>query len=982
EEAVKSLFSDETNSELASGLDQKKINNAQDLLNKVNNGTKKAELQKLIDLANKLLKLIRGTINIYTTPRPTNNLSAGISMGNGHDRQDFGIQLEKGTNIKVKQLNPNYNENLRLRLLADSSDKESSIEFNKTEVILEAKSLVVPFIDTPYDQMNDEKPIVEFSIEGSAKNLPIFTKETNMEQFKSHWNLFSGFALIKGDKFQTLLPNRDKSKAIEKNLLEVIDIYDNKIISYYNDLIGLSNNDSNLMHRSSERKYFYKADAKGPGYMYYGGEWAGQSDLTAFEYLSDGWGALHETGHGYEGSFMNRGLETSEVWNNLYGVMYEYKHKGKEIADKSGWLYDYGGKNRFEVSLKNDLFNKKTYNSLGLREKLIILSNILDKAGDKGMSNFYRNYRELAKNPEFKAEDYLLPDLLTTYWGEPNKYDFSPVFYSWGVTITPSVAKQVKDKSYSTVAHLAQVVPDDKMNEAIEKLTDDNRLSSVLSLVTNQEIQTLNLQSNITIKLKNPETFKEIGAVLKIYDGNSLYKEIPITEDTVTLKNMPNGVYSLDIGNSGYTESPYLFVKDSKEEVINLLNYEEVAESKVNSLLEDIGTEKVKSDVMQKDFDEVKQVIEALVPGEKKSQLEKKLNSIFESLQEVTLRGLGDWNFATMNVNSGVATIRTFAGEPHVYFSDTYASIQVIRKNETIYEREYNGNKKYDTSVKKITLEDGDTINIFHQEKDRYRVNHASLKSNNQTINLFSYIVNNGQIMLIENYFVKIQEKIDNLFSNESQTKLASGVTQNNIDEVKQLLDILSEETKKKELLELINKAQQLLNIDEITSIAPYNEGVSTFVTGTYSGKNVAFMRVEVNGEKKPLIRPTTPGSFSYYIRGLKTTDTVEYVLFDASYKEIARQTVTVSSGTSVAITNIDQYIEGTSSYVTGTYTGNNVAFMRVEVNGEKKPLIRPTTPGVFSYYVRGLKTTDIVEYVLFNASYKEIARQTVVVRQ
>ncbi|WP_275400167.1 toxin Cry1Ac domain D-VI-related protein, partial [Enterococcus faecium] len=228
-----------------------------------------------------------------------------------------------------------------------------------------------------------------------------------------------------------------------------------------------------------------------------------------------------------------------------------------------------------------------------------------------------------------------------------------------------------------------------------------------------------------------------------------------------------------------------------------------------------------------------------------------------------------------------------------------------------------------------------------------------------------------------------VETAVNELFTDETHSELASGVDQAKIDEVKAMVDNLPDSDKKTELQSLVQVAQELL--DTVTenpiTVNEYIEGRSSYVTGTYTVDNVAFMRVEVNGEKKPLIRPTTPGSFSYYIRGLKTTDTVEYVLFNASYKEIARQTVTVSSGTSVAITNIDQYIEGTSSYVTGTYTGvDNVAFMRVEVNGEKKPLIRPTTPGSFSYYIRGLKTTDTVEYVLFDASYKEITRQTVTV--
>lgn len=310
-------------------------------------------------------------------------------MGQGHDRQDLGIQLAKGATITIKQTNPNYTGNLSLRLLTNDSQTESAVDFSKRNVSLTAKALAVPFVDTPFNQANGEQPTIEFSVNGQSFTLPKYSKGANLANFKKEWNETNGYALIQGKRFQTFLPVLNKTEALNKNLKQVIDMYDNNIIGLYNELIGLSDNNPDPLNRSSERRYFYKADAHGAGGLYYGGLWAAETSTSADAWLSDGWGALHETGHGYQGSFMDRGMSVGEVWNNLYGVIYDYKHMGKAAADKNSWLYNYGYKSVLENRLKAVITSASPdFNSQDLRMKLIILSNFLDKAGNVGLQNF------------------------------------------------------------------------------------------------------------------------------------------------------------------------------------------------------------------------------------------------------------------------------------------------------------------------------------------------------------------------------------------------------------------------------------------------------------------------------------------------------------------------------------------------------------------------------------------------------------------
>ena len=741
---------------------------------------------------------------IYTTLYPANTANAGILMGQGHDRQDLGIQLAKGATITIKQTNPNYTGNLTLRLLTNDSQTESAVDFSKSNVSLTAKALAVPFVDTPFNQANGEQPTIEFSVNGQSFTLPKYSKGANLANFKKEWNETNGYALIQGKRFQTFLPVLNKTEALNKNLNQVIDMYDNNIIGFYNELIGLSDNNPDPLNRSSERRYFYKADAHGAGGLYYGGLWAAETSTSAEAWLSDGWGALHETGHGYQGSFMNRGMSVGEVWNNLYGVIYDYKHMGKAAADKNSWLYNYGDKSVLENRLKTVITSSSpNFNSQDLRMKLIILSNFLDKAGNVGLQNFYEQYRKLANTPGFHAEDYSLPDLLVENLGTPKKYDFSAVLTAWGLKVSENAKKQVKANGDALVAHLAQVVPDNKLNEAIQQLTQTNRLSSVLSLVTNQELSTLNLKSNVTLKFTDENLFD--GVKMRIMDGDKVYKEITLNKGLVVLNDMPNGVYSLELETTtGYLKNPYIFVRDNGMINIDLASYLKEASVAVNQLFENNSDVLIKPTIMQKDIDQVKKQVNALPESTQKQALLQKLTTAFNQLQELSLKGLGDSVFATLDVTHGIATLRTNAGQPHFYFTGQYAHITIKHGNNIIFDKDYIGNINQQAKVDTIHLQDGDTVIITHKEAGtRFAVNHPDLKPNNS--GTYYYVVEKGQLV-IDN-LTPVTNTVNQLFENNSDTLIKPTIMQKDIDHATKQVKTLPDSPQKQALLQKLTNA-------------------------------------------------------------------------------------------------------------------------------------------------------------------------------
>lgn len=168
----------------------------------------------------------------------------------------------------------------------------------------------------------------------------------------------------------------------------------------------------------------------------------------------------------------------------------------------------------------------------------------------------------------------------------------------------------------------------------------------------------------------------------------------------------------------------------------------------------------------------------------------------------------------------------------------------------------------------------------------------------------------------------------------------------------------------------------------KIASIYPYVEGKDNWVTGKYEGVAPAYIRVTVNGEKKPWVsfKATTDKTFKYYLPGLKGTDKVKVSLFNESYQEVAGQSMQVISVEKVEITSIDPYKPGVSSWITGKVTGTSAKYMQLVVNGQKQSLASSDdlANGTFSYYKAGLKQTDKAEIVLYDKNYQEVARKEV----
>ncbi|EMA6341612.1 M60 family metallopeptidase [Bacillus cytotoxicus] len=483
---------------------------------------------------------------IFSLEAPIWIFQAGITKGVFHDRQDLGFILQANTTLKVRQTNPNFKNELTLRLLSNDSKTEKSIQVGSKWVTVQADVPVVPFVDTPYDENG---ATIEYQVgsEQPQKPLPIYQEKGNESAFFKTWDQFDGeYALVKGTSFQLFVPKKDKESLRNlkdfQSLDELIHYYE-EIFTMYDSMIGLDG--SAPENKKGQNRYFLKADASGVGGAYYGHYWAANSTDSVDMWLGKlSWGTLHEIAHGYQAGFDNQGMYTGEVSNNLFGVQYQYSKYGKK-ADQIGWLFNYGKKESVEKNLYNAVIkNKKSYDALDLRQKLIMLTMAKQKAGNEAFTKMYQGYRKLASQFDF---DHSLPDLMNQYYSENSQLDFTPVFESWGLNLDATQAERNRAKGYEAVSSLAHIVPESRLAEARAIVDPEILINSNFEMVTNKEIAPLELKGNLHIHLHTNDINRVKGAKVQLKEGNRVIQETTIETADIHFKDVPNGVYTVEI---------------------------------------------------------------------------------------------------------------------------------------------------------------------------------------------------------------------------------------------------------------------------------------------------------------------------------------------------------------------------------------------------------------------------------------------------
>ncbi|WP_260444214.1 putative mucin/carbohydrate-binding domain-containing protein [Listeria rocourtiae] len=635
------------------------------------------------------LKVDAATIvekKLYTLENPTWMRTQGLSKGIDHDRQNLGVVLPKGATIEIRQTNASYTGSVTLELLNDDNQTESYATVSSSWVKVTVNSESVPFIKTTFTK---EAPVVEYKVSDTAVDLPIYNQGDNETAFFSKWDQSNaGFGLVGNKYIQILVPTRDKAylKKMDDftSINGLLDYYDT-LFETYNKLEGLSFTPEKATDKNIANRYFAKADKHGAGAAYYGGSYTAEtSDSVIGFWLKPGWGGLHEIGHGYQGNFMDDStFTTGEVWNNLYADSMQKKMLGTSYYN--GWLYA-GSVASIEANFENNVFaTKKPVNAWDLHSKLYMLTLMKDKAGDDAFTHFNQAYRA-ASNANTVPENAKLLDLMSKYFGQTSHYDFTAYLELVQGSMS---AQQEAENLYSgnkAVYPLAALLSGDNLKKARQ----DINLDSKWGLVSNNQLEKYKWSNTVTIQFTINDFTQLKGKTLRIKDGADVLREIQIITPTVTIKNMPVGIYSLDIptGVDRFYEpsTNYLAVSDR--------------ENMTNITMNELQT----SDI---------------------------------AAQKMIFKGLGDGVFAiaTIDPEKGSLNLNVTSSAPHSYFTNAYASIEVLNEQgQSVFKKVMNGNKT-ETGNFETTIKSGYTIKIMHQEPGRFSIQDAPSKLVNTSIN-------------------------------------------------------------------------------------------------------------------------------------------------------------------------------------------------------------------------------------------------------
>lgn len=194
-----------------------------------------------------------------------------------------------------------------------------------------------------------------------------------------------------------------------------------------------------------------------------------------------------------------------------------------------------------------------------------------DKAGDDSFTHFNQEYRKLANTPGFNTSDYKQFDLVSKAYGEISKLDFTPVIESFGGAMTSWQKEENRYKNYKPVAPLNEVVPTSQVSQIQQSL----KLETPLSLVTADDLAATGLKGDVTLNFKIDDFNQIKNETLYIMNGEKEVKKVVITNPTLSLGQLPVGIYTIYSTNSSnklYTlDSHYLKVKEANNNIT--LNY-------------------------------------------------------------------------------------------------------------------------------------------------------------------------------------------------------------------------------------------------------------------------------------------------------------------------------------------------------------------------------------------------------------------------
>lgn len=625
-------------------------------------------------------QVYRKAVSVLETGKKSQTL--GANRGISQARDSLGFIVPANTNLYIRQVKGNKAGNLRVNLVTNDGHYNKTATVNDKGAWTKIKTAIdsVAFIYMPRGLAKE--PQIEYYVENNlGKALPTYRKGWNQKLFERRWTEEdSSYAYIEGKDHALLIPKMDRHHIVNmknnkhmhqfKNLDELIHYYDD-MIAHYNKWTGL-NTDVNSVSFNNQSKYFIVANKHGGGLAYYSRDHVAANNPSAGYFLTKGWLALHEVGHGYDGIMTSDSrIPLGEVWNNIFANEYQ-----KNIEkSQGGWLYG-TNQRKYQAGIhKRMLQNNLKFDiqRATLKERLDFMTRMVRLTGIEGLTAMLQEVREEQSKKKVSAD---LPRWFSENWLAKNNANILAYFDLYNIPVTNELKDKIESLQQTYVYTLALLINNaEERQRYVKKLG----LATEYELVKSSDLADTKVKTNAAVNLQlNGHTLPK-GAVVKLIDGQRVVAEAKLQNDIAQFQNIRPGIYTV-------------FAPHSKGKALPSHTFVIVREGNANNIT-----------VSYPNIDEKQ--------------------SFYN--QRLALKGIGNREFVGINYNPGNAsvTVQKYAGIPHNYFNNEYAHIKIVKQNgEVVLDESIVGNRNLAANVQNFQLSYGDKIIVKHREPNSRRI--------------------------------------------------------------------------------------------------------------------------------------------------------------------------------------------------------------------------------------------------------------------
>ncbi|PTJ43048.1 Ig-like domain-containing protein [Staphylococcus simulans] len=611
--------------------------------------------------------------------------TARMQRGIYQARESLGLIVPQNKKLYIRQAQGSNEEDLRVDLMTNDRQTVRNATVSRdgswTQISTTMDSGAFVRIPTGLTK----KPVVEYYVEGDAGvTLPTYRKGGDKAAFDADWAARNtSYGYVDGDKIAFLVPNVDRERIANlgknpgqwgfKNLDDMIGYYED-VINHYDKWVGL-NDDINSVHYNVGQKYFTIADAHGPGLAYYSTNNMGSNNPFMSGYLERGWLALHEVGHGYDGAMTyDPKMNLIEIENNILANQYQTTIMGV----KDGWAYE-GRQESMQKDFHDRVMDgRMNFYNAGFRGSLDFMTKMVRLTGIEGFADMWKGIRqeEADMGKAGKPFEQDVPRWITTYWLADNGINGTAYFDLYKVKM-PQALKDDLDTYNNTFTYpLAALITNP---EEQQRIKDKLGLSTIYELVKSSDLADTAIHEDAQVNVNLNGQVLPDNVKVSLMEGTQEIASAEVVDGKAAFSNLRAGVYKIVAPLSttdALPESEYLVVREGGNN-------------------------------------------QATLDYPKKDDIQNNIT------QTISLRGLGNWEMATVNYNPDTkqVTYKQSPGQPHLYFTDEYAHVTIQKADgTTVLDRTLVGNKSLASELQTFDLEYGDKVIVRHREPAARRV--------------------------------------------------------------------------------------------------------------------------------------------------------------------------------------------------------------------------------------------------------------------